>query len=104
MQKVSAQTFEAEVNQSELPVLVDFYADWCGPCKRMEPFLAKASEDFNGKAKIVKMNTEDNSDFVGQFEVRGLPTLILFKGGKEVDRRLGLQSLQDIHKLLNSHL
>jgi thioredoxin 1 len=104
MLKIDAKTFETEVANCELPVLVDFYADWCGPCKRMEPFLEKVSNDFSGKVKFVKINSDENQQFVSGFHVKGLPTLIMFRGGKEVDRRLGQQSEQDIHKLVNGVL
>lgn len=102
MQKVDATSFESEVLKSEVPVVVDFYADWCGPCKRMEPILSKVSLEFEGKVKVVKVNSDDNQQVALNYQVRGLPTLILFKGGKEVDRKLGLQSEQDLKNLLGS--
>ena len=102
MQKVDATSFESEVLKSEVPVVVDFYADWCGPCKRMEPILVKVSQEFAGKVKVVKVNSDDNQQVALNYQVRGLPTLILFRGGKEVDRKLGLQSEQDLKNLLGS--
>lgn len=102
MQKIDSASFESEVLKSELPVVVDFYADWCGPCKRMEPILSKVSEEFAGKVKVVKLNSDDNQQVAVNYQVRGLPTLILFRGGKEVDRKLGLQSEQDLKNLLGS--
>lgn len=102
MKKVDESSFDAEVLKSEVPVVVDFYADWCGPCKRMEPILSKVSEEYAGKVKVVKLNSDDNQQVAVNYQVRGLPTLILFKGGKEVDRKLGLQSEQDLKNLLGS--
>jgi thioredoxin 1 len=104
MLKIDAKTFETEVAGCETPVLVDFYADWCGPCKKMEPFIEKVSNDFTGKVKFVKMNCDENQQFASSFHVKSLPTLIMFKAGKEVERRLGQQSEQDLHKLVNGVL
>ena len=102
MKKIDESSFDAEVLKSDVPVVVDFYADWCGPCKRMEPILSKVSEEYAGKVKVVKLNSDDNQQVAVNYQVRGLPTLILFKGGKEVDRKLGLQSEQDLKNLLGS--
>jgi len=95
-------SFEQEVLKSELPVVVDFYADWCGPCKRMEPVLEKVSQAFDGKVKVVKLNSDENQDLSQKYQVRGLPTLIVFRGGQEVDRKLGGQNEQDLHKLMTA--
>lgn len=100
MQRVDVASFEQEVLKSDLPVVVDFYADWCGPCKRMEPVLEKVSQAYGGKVKVVKLNSDENQDLSLKYQVRGLPTLILFRGGQEVDRKLGFQNEQDLNKLL----
>ena len=102
MQRVDVSSFEQEVLKSELPVVVDFYADWCGPCKRMEPVLEKVSQAYGGKVKVVKLNSDENQDLSLKYQVRGLPTLILFRGGQEVDRKLGFQNEQDLNKLLTT--
>lgn len=102
MQKVDIATFEQEVLKSTLPVVVDFYADWCGPCKRMEPVLEKVSSAYADKVKVVKLNSDENQDLSDKYQVRGLPTLILFREGQEVDRKLGFQSENDLNKLLTS--
>lgn len=102
MNKVDMASFEQEVLKSELPVVVDFYADWCGPCKRMEPVLEKVSQAFDGKVKVVKLNSDENQDLSQKYQVRGLPTLIVFRGGQEVDRKLGGQNEQDLHKLMTA--
>lgn len=102
MQRVDGASFEQEVLKSELPVVVDFYADWCGPCKRMEPVLEKVSQEYGGKVKVVKLNSDENQDLSLKYQVRGLPTLILFRAGQEVDRKLGFQSEQDLNKLMTT--
>jgi thioredoxin 1 len=102
MQRVDEASFEQEVLKSGLPVVVDFYADWCGPCKRMEPILEKVSNEHSGKVKVVKMNSEDNAQVASTYSVRGLPTLIMFLNGEEVDRKLGFQSEQELSKFLAS--
>jgi thioredoxin 1 len=102
MQRVDVASFEQEVLKSDLPVVVDFYADWCGPCKRMEPVLEKVSQAYGGKVKVVKLNSDENQDLSLKYQVRGLPTLILFRAGQEVDRKLGFQNEQDLTKLLTS--
>jgi thioredoxin 1 len=102
MNKVDMASFDQEVLKSELPVVVDFYADWCGPCKRMEPVLEKVSQAFDGKVKVVKLNSDENQDLSEKYQVRGLPTLIVFRGGQEVDRKLGGQNEQDLTKLMTS--
>ena len=102
MQRVDVTSFEQEVLKSELPVVVDFYADWCGPCKRMEPVLEKVSQAYGGKVKVVKLNSDENQDLSLKYQVRGLPTLILFRAGQEVDRKLGFQSEQDLNKLMTT--
>ena len=102
MQRVDVASFEQEVLKSELPVVVDFYADWCGPCKRMEPVLEKVSQAYGGKVKVVKLNSDENQDLSLKYQVRGLPTLILFRAGQEVDRKLGFQNEQDLNKLMTT--
>lgn len=102
MQKIDENSFETEVLKSNLPVVVDFYADWCGPCKRMEPILEKVSQDHSGKVKVVKMNSDENQLLASKLNVRGLPTLIVFRDGQEIDRRLGGQSEPELQKLMAS--
>ena len=102
MQRVDANTFEQEVLHSDLPVVVDFYAEWCGPCKRMEPTLEKVSQEFSGKVKVVKLNSDENSQLAAKYQVRNLPTLVLFRSGQEVDRKLGLQNEQQLNSILTS--
>ncbi|ODT73426.1 thioredoxin [bacterium SCN 62-11] len=102
MQRVDVASFEQEVLKSDLPVVVDFYADWCGPCKRMEPVLEKVSQAYGGKVKVVKLNSDENQDLSLKYQVRGLPTLILFRAGEEGDLKLGFQNEQDLNKLMTT--
>ncbi|MEW6283541.1 MAG: thioredoxin [Candidatus Eremiobacterota bacterium] len=87
--KVSDATFQSEVLDSDIPVLVDFFADWCGPCKMLEPVVEKVAEQYQGKVKFVKLNTDDNPQTQRTYGIRGLPTMIMFHKGQPVDKRAG---------------
>ena len=86
---VTDETFDAEVKQSDLPVVVDFWAEWCGPCKQIGPALEELSEEMAGKVKIVKVNVDDNPNSPAQMGVRGIPALFMFKGGQVVSNKIG---------------
>lgn len=90
--KITDENFEAEVTKSTLPVMVDFYADWCGPCKMMSPLVAQLAEEYSGKCKIGKCNTDENPRMTGEFKVMSIPTFIFFKDGKAVDSVMGAVS------------
>lgn len=89
MQEVSAANFESEVLKSNLPVLVDFWAPWCGPCRMIAPVVEAISNEFAGKIKVVKLNTDDSPQIAAQYQIMGIPTLMFFKSGKVVDRITG---------------
>jgi len=89
LQHFDAPTFEADVLNAPEPVVVDFYADWCPPCKMMEPAVEKLADEFAGKVKIGKLDVDFNQDLAIRYGVMGIPTLGLFKGGKLVDRLVG---------------
>ncbi len=101
---VSEDTFQAQVLDSALPVLVEFTAIWCGPCKMLEPVVKQIAADLAGKLSVVKLDIDDNRDLTMQFQVMGVPTLILFKGGKPVERMTGYQPKDRILKKLSAHL
>jgi thioredoxin 1 len=88
---VSTSDFDQEVLKSDLPVLVDFWAPWCMPCKMLAPTLDELADNYAGKIKVVKVNVDDNQPLASQYAVRGIPTLILFKDGEPSDRLVGVQ-------------
>ena len=96
--------FDQEVLKSEVPVLVDFWAPWCGPCKAMTPTIDVLAVEFAGKIKIGKMNTDDNPATPARYQVRGIPTLLLFKGGKVVEQRVGSMPKGEVLKMLEPHV
>jgi thioredoxin 1 len=86
---VGDKNFAAEVLNSEVPVLVDFWATWCGPCRSISPIVEELATEFTGRVKITKLNVDENPGIPSQYGVRGIPTLILFKGGKILDQIVG---------------
>ena len=86
---ITSDNFEEEVLQSDTPVLVDFWADWCGPCKMIAPAVEALSEDYAGKVKVGKVNVDDAGDLAMKFNVVSIPTLLLFKDGSVVDQQVG---------------
>ena len=87
--KFDESNFEAEVLQSDLPVFVDFYADWCGPCKMMSPVIDKLAEEYNGRIKVGKVNVDENGDLAVKYGIMSIPNMVFFKNGEVVDRVVG---------------
>ena len=101
---ITAAEFEAEVLQSSTPVLLDFYAPWCGPCNAMSPILDELAVDFEGKAKILKVNTDDNKELAVKYGVRGIPNIMFFKSGEVVDGSVGRVEKSELEGKLNAIL
>ncbi len=102
--KVDEADFEAEVLKSTLPVIVDFTAIWCGPCKMLEPVVVQLAQDWNGKVKFVKLDIDDNSELVVKYGVMGVPTLILFIDGRPIQRLSGYQPKDRIISKFGSYI
>lgn len=98
----TTQNWEQEVVNSEVPVLVDFWAPWCGPCRALAPTIDKLAEQFAGKVKVGKLNTDDNSDIAIKYGISGIPQVLLFKGGDQPKERVvGLTPEQQLVKVIN---
>lgn len=104
VKQVTDSDFEAEVLQSGLPCLVDFWAPWCGPCKAIGPVIADVATEFDGKIAVAKMNVDDSPATPGKYGVRAIPTLILFKGGEVVDQITGAVGKTQLVAMLNKAL
>ena len=97
--KVNSQNFEEEVIKSEKPVLIDFYADWCGPCKMLSPIIDEIAEE-NSEIKVVKVNVDDSQDLAMKYQVMSIPTLVVIKNGEEVNRSVGLIDKSQVENLI----
>ena len=95
------QNFEEEVLKSDKPVLVDFFATWCGPCKMLEPVVAEIAEDYKDKIKVGKINVDEQRELAIKYRVSSIPTLVLFKNGQAVNILVGFQSKSEIEKMIN---
>jgi len=101
---VSDTSFEKEVLQSEKPVLVDFWAEWCAPCRMLAPTVAAVAEQYADSASVVKLNVDENPSTSQRYGIKGIPTLILFRGGKEVERVVGAIGKDSISRIIEKHL
>jgi thioredoxin 1 len=101
---VTDGSFQQDVIQSQIPVLVDYWAEWCGPCKMIAPILEEVSRDYDGRIQVAKLNVDDNNEMASRYGIRGIPTLMLFKGGEVVATKVGALSKSQLTQFLDSHL
>lgn len=104
MIQITKDNFKKEVEKSKKPVIVDFWAEWCGPCKTLGPIFEEASKSFDGKVKFAKLDVENNQELAVQFGVMSIPSMIIFKGGKEINRIVGAISLDKLIGFVEKNL
>ncbi len=102
--EITDQSFEQEVLKSDKPVLVDFWATWCGPCRMIAPTVEALANDYVGKAKVGKVNVDENQSTPARYNIRGIPTLLLFKNGQVQEQLVGAASREIIENLIKKHL
>jgi len=102
--KVDDATFEQEVKQSDIPVLVDFWAPWCGPCRKISPVIDEIAEEYKGKVKVVKINTDENVRTAQEYSISGIPSLLIFSKGEAVERLVGLMQKQNLISSIEKYL
>lgn len=96
--------FDQDVLNSDVPVLVDFWAEWCGPCRMMAPTVDAIAEEYIGKVKVGKLNVDQNGGTAQRYNIRGIPTILLFKGGQVVEQKVGAIGKTDVEKMLEGHV
>ncbi len=101
---LSTADFESKVLQSEVPVLIDFWAEWCGPCRAIAPFVEQIASEYNGRAKVFKVDVDNEPELAGRFGVMSIPTLLVFKDGQRVGQLIGAVPKQRIAELIDRHL
>ena len=104
IKNLSLDNFDNEISSSSIPVLVDFWAEWCGPCKSLGPILEEISKDLKDKLQVVKVNLDENQDLAMKYSIRSIPTLLLFKEGELVDTKVGLLPKSDLVEWLDSKI
>jgi thioredoxin 1 len=104
IQHTSDASFEADVLKSDSPVLVDYWAEWCGPCKMIAPILEEVSRDYDGRLQVVKLNVDENQSVPARYGIRGIPTLMLFRNGAQVATKVGALSKSQLTAFLDSNL
>lgn len=102
--KINQSNFDLEILKSAEPVLLDFWAPWCGPCRRMAPILDEIEKDLPGKLKVGKLNVDENPELAHKFQVMSIPTLMVFKGGQVVEKIIGLTPKPELMQVLQKHI
>src|SRR5215472_3406326 len=97
-------SFDVDVLNSDVPVLVDFWAEWCGPCRMMTPTIEAVAKDYAGKVKVGKLNVDENQGTAFRYNIRGIPSLLLFKGGRIIEQRVGAIGKTEVQKMLDAHV
>jgi thioredoxin len=97
-------SFDTDVLRSEVPVLVDFWAEWCGPCRQMAPTIDVVASEYAGKLKVGKLDVDSNGNTAMRYNIRGIPTLLLFKGGQVVEQRVGAVGKSEVVKMVDPHV
>ena len=101
---ISDANFDSEVLKSDKPVLIDFWAEWCGPCKVLGPVIDEVAEDYSDRVKFVKLNIDNNPSNTQKFGIRGIPTLLLFKNGEKIDTSVGVLSKSELASFIDKNL
>ena len=101
--QVNAETFQRDVLEADVPVLVDFYADWCAPCRAIGPAVDEVADDFDGRARVAKVNVDDNPELAARYGVRGIPTLLVFKNGQPKESLVGVVGKPALVEALEKH-
>ncbi|TAN50099.1 MAG: thioredoxin TrxA [Betaproteobacteria bacterium] len=104
IEHITDENFEPQVLQSEVPVLVDYWAEWCGPCKQIAPILDEVAREYGGRLKVAKINVDENRQVPARFGIRGIPTLMLFRNGNVEDTRVGALSKSQLTAFLDSNI
>tara|TARA_B100000700_G_scaffold262472_1_gene299028 strand:- start:668 stop:988 length:321 start_codon:yes stop_codon:yes gene_type:complete len=102
--QISDDTFEENVIKKGQPIIVDFWAEWCGPCKQIGPILEEISDEYSGKITIGKLDVDENPETAGKFQIRGIPTMLLFNNGELIDTKVGMSSKADLTEWIDKNI